>query len=124
MTSKGGPETHTLLIMDRSAKGLEAADELLENCPQADERLSSWRASGDGFFVFILEQESGRIGSMSAEDLDQLLSDTLPNLFETVLMPPANPGFGVAADETICWAIYQTVEQLRATATGPTHSRQ
>jgi hypothetical protein len=118
------PDTHNLIIIDRSAKGLEAADELLENCPQVDDRLSKWRASGDGFFVFILEQQSGRIGSMNAEDLDQLLSDTLPKLFETILMPPAVPGFGVAADETFCWAIYQTVEQLRATAAVPTENRQ
>jgi len=118
------PDTHNLIIMDRSAKGLEAADELLENCPQANERLSKWRASGDGFFVFILEQQNGRIGSMTARDLDQLLSDTLPKLFETILMPPAVPGFGVAADETFCWAIYQTLEQLKATAAGPTNSRQ
>jgi hypothetical protein len=118
------PDTHNLIIIDRSAKGLEAADELLENCPQVNERLAKWRASGEGFFVFILEQESGRIGSMTARDFNQLLSDTLPKLFETILMPPAVPGFGVAADETICWAIYQTVEQLRATAAGPTESRQ
>lgn len=118
------PDTHNLIIMDRSAKGLEAADELLENCPQASERLSKWLASGDGFFVFILEQQSGRIGSMTARDLDQLLSDTLPKLFETILMPPAVPGFGVAADETTCWAIYQTVEQLRTTAGIPTNTRQ
>ena len=124
MTSKSEPETHTLLIMDRSAKGLAAANELLGNCPQANERLFSWRASGDGFFVFFLDQDSGRIGSMTARDLDQLLSDTLPKLFETILMPPAVPGFGVAADETICWAIYQTVEELRATTAGPTDMRQ
>jgi hypothetical protein len=117
-------DTHNLIIMDRSAKGLEAAKELLENCPQLNEQLSKWRVSCDGFFVFILEQQSGRVGTMTARDLDQLLTDTLPKLFETILMPPAVPGFGVAADETVCWAIYQTVEQLRATAAGPTNSPQ
>jgi hypothetical protein len=117
-------DTHTLLIMDRSAKGLEAADELLENCPQVNERLSKWRTTTDAFFVFILEQDSGRVGTMTARDLDQLLSDTLPKLFETILMAPAVPGCGVAADDAICWAIYQTVEELRATTAGPTNSRQ
>ena len=117
-------DTHNLIIIDISAKGLEVADELLENCPQVDDRLSKWRASGDAFFIFILEQQNGRVGTMTARDLDQLLSDTLLKLFETILMPPAVPEFGVAADQTICWAIYQTVEQLRATAAGPTESRQ
>ena len=36
---------------------------------------------------------------MTARDIDHLLSDILPTLFQNHLMPPANPGFGVAAKE-------------------------
>jgi len=116
-------DTHAVLIMDATDQGVRCADELLDNCPQVKDRMSAWRASGDAFFVFVLEHQTGLVGSITAKDLDSLLSDILPDLFASHLMPPAVPGFGVASDKTLRWAIYQTIEDLRITAswTGDRH---
>ena len=111
-------DTHVVLIMDRSPAGLKYANELAAGWSPAEERLSPWRASNDWFFVFFLEQwEGGRAGSMVAKDINHLLSDILPMLFQEHLMPPAKPGFGVAA--TDAGRIWAEIERLKSAASSP-----
>jgi len=116
MSKRRPGATHEVMIMDRSEQGLLAADDLLAVCPQVNARMGAWRASGEAFFLFIMEQESGRIGSVTAQDLDGLLSKTLPELFEFALMPPVVPNFVVAAREPARQRINQQIEQLKDTS--------
>ena len=51
--------------MDRSAKGLRTADDLVEECPQVEERMAARQASDDAFFLFVMEQSSGWISDGS-----------------------------------------------------------
>jgi hypothetical protein len=79
-------------------------------------------ASSHEFFVFFLEQwEGGRAGSMTAKDIDHLLSDVLPTLFQQHLMPPSKPAFGVAANDT--HRIWTEIERLTAAASAPSEQR-
>jgi hypothetical protein len=73
---------------------MAALSRILEIAPVADERIAPWRASADRFFVFIFEDESGRIGSVSAQHLDILLTK-IEELFDKHLLPPANPAFDI-----------------------------
>jgi hypothetical protein len=84
--------------------------------------LTKWRKSNDAFFVFFLEQwEGGRAGLMTAGDIDHLLSDILPTLFQDHLMPPAKPGFGVAAKDA--GRIWTEIERLKAAASASSEQR-
>lgn len=106
-------ETHAVLIMDQSSAGLKYANELAKNWAPVEERLTTWRKSNDAFFVFFLEHwEGGRAGSMTARDIHHLLNDILPTLFQDQLMPPAQPGFGVAANEA--GRIWTEIERLKS----------
>jgi hypothetical protein len=106
--------THVGILMDRSARGLAAAADLLEECPKVRERMEKWRSSNAAYFVFITEQESRRIGSVTAEDTNALLFNVLPDLFESVLTPLASPIFAVAVGDAEFQTINQRVEQLTA----------
>ena len=115
-------ETHSVLIMDQSPAGQRYANQLAAGWAPIEDRLSRWRASNDAFFVFFLEQcEGGRAASMTAKDINHLLSDVLPTLFQDHLMPPANPGFGVAAKEA--GRIWTEVERLKAVASASSAQR-
>lgn len=89
-----------------------AVASILEICPMADERISAWHDSVDGFFLFILENKSGRIGSITATDLVHLSSQILPALFAGHLMPPANAAFDIFVDAADAQAIHDCVDQL------------
>lgn len=104
--------THVVIIVDRSAKGLQAADDLLKECPQVEERMAAWRASDDAFFLFIMEQSSGRIGSVRARDIDNMLQGVLPRLFDTALAPPAAPSIAIVADGPAFQRINGRIEHL------------
>ena len=58
---------------------------------------------------------------MTARDIDHLLSDVLPTLFQDQLMPPAKPDFGVAAKEA--GRIWMEIERLKAAASGSSEQR-
>lgn len=79
--SETSTAAHVVIIAHRSPKAQRAADDLLKECPQVEERIAAWRASDGAFFLFIMEQGSGRIGSVVAGDGDDLLvwdaADTL-----------------------------------------------
>jgi hypothetical protein len=85
--------------------------------------LTTWCKSNDAFLVFFLElRDGGRAGSITAKDVDHLLADVLPTLFQEQFMPPAKPGFGVAAREA--HRIWTEVERLKPVASaspGPRH---
>jgi hypothetical protein len=49
---------------------------------------------------------------MTARDIHHLLNDILPTLFQDQLMPPAQPGFGVAATEA--GRIWTEIERLKS----------
>lgn len=85
---------HRLVIADRSAAGLAKVDEILEIAPFAGERIVPWRNSSDRFIFFVMEEKNGRFGALSAKDLDDLLSKIV-ELFDTHLLPPANPTFDI-----------------------------
>ena len=110
--SETSTATHVVIIVDRSAKGLRAADDLLNECPQVNERMAAWRSSDDALFLFIMEQSSGRIGSMTARDLDDMLQGVLPRLFDTALAPPATPSVAIVADGPALQRINGRVEYL------------
>lgn len=104
--------THNSIIVDRSTAGMVAVASILELCPMADDRISAWHNSIDGYLVFILENKSGRIGSITAMDLQHLFSDILPVLFADYLMPPANAAFDIFVDEADAKRIHDRVDQL------------
>jgi hypothetical protein len=108
--------------MDQSPAGQEYANELAAGCAPVEERLSRWRASNDVFFVFFLEQrEGGRARSRTTKDIDHLLSNVLPTLFQQHLMPSAIPGFGVAAEEA--GRIWTEIERLKTAASASSAHR-
>lgn len=88
---EGRPQIDHLRSSGRGNGGREPD---LEITPVADGRIAPWRASADRFFVFVFEDESGRIGSVSAQHLDILLSK-IEELFDTHLLPPANLAFDI-----------------------------
>jgi hypothetical protein len=104
--------THNSIIADRSRAGMVAIASILEICPMADERISAWHNSVDGYFVFILENKSGRVGSITASDLDHLFTEILPELFADHLMPPSNAVFDIFVDEADAKKIQNRVDQL------------
>jgi hypothetical protein len=115
-------EIHSVLIMDQSPAGQKFANELAAGWAPIEDRLSRWRASNDAFFVFFLEQREGaRAASMTARDIDDLLSDILPTPFQNHFMPPANPGFGVAAKEV--GRIWTEIERLKVVASASSEQR-
>ena len=65
---KPKPETHSVLIMDRSPAGQKYTNQLAAGWAPIEDRLSRRRASNDAFFVFFMEQcEGGRAASMTAK---------------------------------------------------------
>lgn len=108
--------THNLIIADRSDDGMHAVATILEICPSVDSRISAWHNSIDRFFLFILEQKSGRIGSATAKDLEHLLVGVLPELYSDLLKPPANVAFDIFVEEPDLGAIDDRIAQLLITA--------
>lgn len=90
--------THRLLIADRSPAGIARVVEILEMFPgikELEDRIAIWRASTDQFFIFVVAAENnGSIGAVRAKDLKHLLR-TIEELFDTHLLPPANPAFDI-----------------------------
>ena len=87
--------THRLIIADRSEAGMTEVTRIEELIPVAGKRIGAWRNSTDRFFIFVVEEaERGRIGSVPAKDLNLLLS-AIQELFDTHLLPPANPAFDI-----------------------------
>lgn len=105
--------THNLIIADRSESGIIAVASILEVCPLADEHISAWHNSTDSFFIFIAEHESGRIGSISAKNLDHLLDRILPELFAEHPMPHANSEFDIFVDDVVAGRIHDGVARLQ-----------
>jgi hypothetical protein len=108
--------THNLIIADRSDDGMYALTTILEICPSVDGHISAWHNSNDRFFLFILEQKSGRIGSGAAKDLKHLLERVLPELYSDLLKPPANVAFDIFVEEQDVDAIDDRIAQLLITA--------
>ena len=109
------PVTHNLIIADRSDDGRFAVATILEICPSADDRIGAWHNSIDRFFLFILEQKGGRIGTVLAKDLEHLLFGVLPELCSDVLKLPANVAFDIFVEEADVGAIDDRIVQLRST---------
>jgi hypothetical protein len=103
--------THRLTICDRSEAGTVAVNRILDIARVADERIAPWRTSTDRFFVFVFEEESGRIGSVAAKDLDHLLN-IVQELFDTHLLPPANPTFDILVASTDNKTVYDHTAKL------------
>ena len=73
-------------------------DEMSRLAPFADERINPWRKSTEQFMIFVVEEaKNGRLGAMPAADLDDLKSK-IEELFDTHLLPPANPTFDFLID--------------------------
>jgi hypothetical protein len=66
--------------------------EALEMLSPLEGRVAIWRESTDQFLIVVAEGE--RIGSVRAKDLNHLLR-TIEELFDTHLLPPANPTFDI-----------------------------
>jgi hypothetical protein len=89
--------THRLSIADRSEAGMKQAANILEmflGIKELEDRTAIWRASTDQFFIFVVAANSGSIGAVRAKDLQHLLR-TIEELFDTHLLPPANPAFDI-----------------------------
>lgn len=104
--------THNSIIADRSKSGMIAVASILEICPRADEWIGAWHNSVDGYFLFVLENESGRIGSATATDLEHLFSKILPELIADRLMPPASVAFDLFVEELDKKKIHNRIDQL------------
>lgn len=104
--------THNMIIADRSEAGMFAVATILDICPEANDDISAWHVSIDRFFLFVVEQKGCRIGSLTARDLEQLLTETLPELYLTVLKPPANVAFDIFVEEPDDGAIEDRIAQL------------
>jgi hypothetical protein len=104
--------THNLIVADRSESGLIAVASILEVCPLADEHISAWQNSTDAFFIFIAEH-GGRIGSISAANLDHLLGTILPELFAEHLMPSTSSEFDIFVDDPIAGTIHDRIVRLQ-----------
>ena len=104
--------THNMIIADRSEAGMFAVATVLDICPEVNDRVSAWRDSTDRFFLFLVEQKSCRIGSLTARDLKQLLAEALPKLYLDLLKPPANVAFDIFVEEPDDGAIEDRIAQL------------
>ena len=89
-----------------------AVASILEICPMADEPISSWHNSLDGYFVFVVENRRGRIGSITATDLEHLFYEILPELFADHLMPPAHAAFDIFVEGPDAMKIHDRIDQL------------
>jgi hypothetical protein len=107
--------THNLIIADRSEAGMFAVATILDLCQAADDRISAWHNSTDRFFLFIIEQKGGRIGSLTARDLEHLLTGILPELYMDLLKPPANVAFDIFVEEPDIGTIDDRIAQLLIT---------
>jgi hypothetical protein len=108
--------THNAIIADRSEAGMLAIACILDVCPIADERITAWRQSTDGFFVFICENDGNRMASVTAIGLEHLLHGVLPELFAKLLNPPANPEFDIFVDDVMIRIIHDRIARLRISA--------
>jgi hypothetical protein len=111
--------THRLLIADRSPAGIAKVFEILEMFPgtrELEDRIAIWRASTDQFFLFVVAAENnGSIGAVRTKDLKHLLK-TIGELFETHLLPPANPTFDIVVAPPDAKTIHDyAAKQLLAT---------
>ena len=104
--------THFAIVVDRSANGLKAAVEMLETCPQLEERMQAWHASDDALFLFFMEQGSGRISSVTARDVDDMVSEVLPHLFGSTLAPPAVVSLAIVTAEPAFQSISDCIRRL------------
>jgi hypothetical protein len=104
--------THNVIITDRSESGMIAVASILETCPAGDEHIGAWRNSTDRFFLFIAEHENRRISSMTARDIDHLLSDVLRRLLLINLKPPARVEVDVFCQEPDDQTIYDRIDKL------------
>jgi len=104
--------THNVIIADRSQSGIIAVASILETCPAANESVRAWHNSTDRFFMFTAEHETGRIGSVTARDIDHLLSDVLHGLFLFNLKPPARAEVDVFCQEPDNQTIHDRIDKL------------
>lgn len=104
--------THNIIITDRSRSGTIAIAQILEICPSAKGQVNAWRNSSNLYFLFIAEHGSGHVGSVTARDVDHLLSGVLPELLSTNLTPAAHAEFDVFCKEPDSEAIYDGINQL------------
>jgi hypothetical protein len=93
-----------------------AVASILEICPLAVEQIGTWQNSTDRFFIFIAEHDSGRIGTISAVNLDHLLGTILPELFAERLMPHTNSEFDIFVDEPITGTIHDWIVRRQISA--------
>jgi hypothetical protein len=85
---------------------------ILEICPEADDRISTWHNLTDQFFLVLVEQKGCRIGSLTARDLEQLLAGVLPELYLDHLGPPANVAFDIFVEDPDDGVIEDRIAQL------------
>jgi hypothetical protein len=104
--------THNVIIADRSESGMIAVASILETCPAAAEYVGTWRKSADRFFLFIAEHKTRRIGSVTARDIDHLLSEVLRGLLSTKLKPPAHAEVDVFCHEPDNQMILDQIDKL------------
>lgn len=104
--------THNMIVADRSEAGMFAVATILDICPAANDCISAWHSSTDRFFLFLVEQKSCRIGSLTARDLEQLLAEALPEIYLDLLKPPANVAFNLFVEEPDDGAIEDRIAQL------------
>jgi hypothetical protein len=104
--------THNMIIADRSEAGMFAVATILDICPEADGRISAWHNSTDRFFLFLVEQKTCRIGSLTVRDLAQLLAEALPDLYQNHFKLPANVAFNVFVEGPDDGAIEDRIAQL------------
>lgn len=93
-----------------------AVASILEVCPLAAEQISAWQNSTDRFFMFIAEHDSGRIGAISAVNLDHLLGTILPELFAERLVPHTNSEFDIFVDDLITATIHDWIVRRQIAA--------
>jgi hypothetical protein len=110
-----GTATHHLIIADRSEIGVFAVDTISDLCPELDGRISAWRNSTDRFFLFIIEQKGDLMGTLTASDLDHLLTGVLPELYLNLLKPSANVAFDIFVEEPDVGTIDDRIAQLLIT---------
>jgi hypothetical protein len=104
--------THRLLIADRSTAGMAKVAEILKIFPPLQDRITIWRASTDQFLIIIMDEEGkGRVGSVRAKDQKHLMT-TIEELFDTHLLPPANPTFDIFVAAPNNRAIYDHTAKL------------
>ena len=107
-----GAATHNLIIADRSEAGMFAVTTILDVCPAWDDRIGAWHNSTDRFILFILDQKNDSIGSVTARDLEHLLAEVLPELYSSLLKPPANVALNIFVEEPDVGTIDDRIAQL------------